>query len=209
LISRFPLTVLVVFAASTWALILAGHSWVIPASFFTPLSIVVGALSVVLLVFDRVAWRWPGVRAVVRRPDLRGTWQGTLKSDWKKDDGTPVEPIAVFMVIHQTFSEIHPRLLTPESHDMTITATVEREPDGRFAVARLYRNEPKLEVRHRSPIHRGGLHLLVAGDNGDRLQGEYWTDRGTRGSLDLRLVSRRRALDYEAAGSLSKTAGAE
>lgn len=204
MISRFPLTVLVAFAACVWALVLAGHGWLIPASFFTPLSFVIGALSLVLLAFDRVAWSWPGVRILAQRPDLRGTWRGTLKSDWTKEDGSHVEPIGVFLVVHQTFSEIHLRLLTPESHSTAIAATVHREPDERFAVASVYRNEPKLEVRQRSPIHRGGLHLLVVGEDGDRLQGEYWTDRGTRGSIDLRRVSRRAALDYESAGSLAR-----
>lgn len=46
MISRFPLAVLVVFAASLWALFLAGHGWAIPVSFFTPISVVVGILSV-------------------------------------------------------------------------------------------------------------------------------------------------------------------
>ena len=206
MISRFPLTVLVIFAASAWALVLAGHGRVIPMSFFTPLSVVIGVLSLVLLAFDRIAWRWPGVRSLARRPDLRGTWGGTLTSNWKKEDGSATDPIEVFLVIHQTFSDIHLRLLTPELHSISITASVLHEPDARFAVASLYRGEPKLEVRHRSPIHRGGLYVSVAGDDGSRLLGEYWTDRNTQGSLDLRMVSRRAALDYEAAKSLSKQA---
>lgn len=106
------------------------------------------------------------------------------------------------MVIHQTFTGVHLRLLTPESHSVTVTATVMQEHDQRSSVAGIYRNEPKLAVRDRSPIHYGGLRLLVVGAGEDRLQGEYWTDRGTRGSLDLHFVTRRKALDYDAANAM-------
>jgi hypothetical protein len=55
-------------------------------------------------------------------------------------------------------------------------------------VAVLYRNDPKVSVRDRSPIHFGGMHLRVSGE--DALEGDYWTDRKTSGRLTLKRVSR-------------------
>lgn len=202
MISRFPLTVLILFAASVWALVLAGHGWAIPVSFFTPLSLVVGATSMLLLVFDRVAWRWPLVGHLAHRPDLRGTWAGTLQSDWKGPDGHAIGPIRVFLVVHQTFGDIHIRLLTPESASVSLNAVIEQAQDDRYAVTAIYRNEPKREVRHRTPIHHGGLRLSVVGVDGTGLQGEYWTDRHTSGSMDLSLLSRTKAPDYATATAM-------
>jgi len=51
-----------------------------------------------------------------------------------------------------------------------------------FAV---YRNESKLEVRDRSPIHYGALALTVQGTPAQSLVGFYWTDRNTRGDIEL------------------------
>jgi hypothetical protein len=47
----------------------------------------------------------------------------------------------------------------------------------------VYRNEPKLSVRDRSPIHYGAIVLDVQGDPVKELAGCYWTDRNSRGEL--------------------------
>jgi hypothetical protein len=65
-----------------------------------------------------------------------------------------------------------------------------RSTDGSFRVAAIYRNEPKVEVRQRSPIHYGGMLLTVQGEPPSRLEGHYWTDRNTRGDLILEGVIR-------------------
>lgn len=202
MIGRFPLTVLVVLGAGIWALVLAGHGWVIPTAFFTPLSLTVGALVCILLVFDRWAWRWPGVSLASSRPDLRGTWMGEVRSDWKDATGSTAAPIRASLVVHQTYTEVHLRMLTAESESVSLATSLRKTPDGRYVLTAVYLNQPKIEVRHRSPIHNGGLKLQVSGE-GDRLLGEYWTDRGTCGSLDFGPVSRVQALDFQVAEKLA------
>lgn len=199
MISRFPLTVLVLFAASAWALFLAGHGWVIPSSFFSPISGVVGVLSLALLAFDRWLWRARWIREVVGRPVLLGTWSGTLQTTWLDTDGKTPDPIPVFLVVTQTFSDLHVRMLTAESESLTMSVAVTQQPDERFEIAGLYRNTPRLGHRDRSPIHHGGLHLAVAGLDGQRLEGQYWTDRRTAGTLTLKRISTERAPDFQSA----------
>jgi hypothetical protein len=139
---------------------------------------------------------------VTERPNLSGTWKGFLQSDYKKD-GKTIAPIETYMIIHQSFSEIHLRQLTAESTSLSVTAHVEKEKDKKLYILAIYRNEPKREVIERSPIHYGAMKLLLGGDNADRLVGEYWTDRGTKGSLNLQLVEQREVSDFLSAQKLS------
>jgi hypothetical protein len=42
-----------------------------------------------------------------------------------------------------------------------------------------------LSVRNRSAMHYGALQLSVAGSPPERIEGQYWTDRDTKGELSL------------------------
>jgi hypothetical protein len=194
--NRFAVTIVTLFAASLWALVLAHNGWVIPPSFFAPLSAVVTATVVVLAAFNSWIWRWPVVRSLVKRPDLRGTWRGTIRSS---SDAAPIE---VFMVIRQTFSTLHLRLLSAESQSFSLTANVVEEAPGQDAVTWVFRNEPRLLVRSRSSIHHGGGLLRASGSS---LAGHYWTDRSTSGEVKLELLTRTAVNDYDAAMRLGAT----
>jgi len=147
----------------------------------------VSAVLVALWAFNRTLWHWPGIRALGgSTPDLRGTWRTTLRSSWvNPETGATVAPIAAYMAIRQTYSSLSLRLMTPESSSELLSVELLRSTDGSFRVAAIYRNEPKVEVRHRSPIHYGGMLLTVQGESPSRLEGHYWTDRNTRGDIIL------------------------
>jgi hypothetical protein len=81
-------------------------------------------------------------------------------------------------------------LFTRESSSQFVADELTVGADGRFVIFVVYQNEPKAQVRHRSPIHYGALKLVVQGSPATALEGVYWTDRLTRG--DIRLSERRR-----------------
>ncbi|KYF65103.1 hypothetical protein [Sorangium cellulosum] len=199
--SRAPLTILVLFGAALWALVLSGHGWPVPLSFFTPLSAVVSGLSVLLLLWDAWLWRldllhpWP-----VSQPVLRGTWRGQL---------TPAtgEPLPIFLVVEQTFSTVETRTFTDESRSASIAARLDRV-DGDFLLAAVYRNEPDLRLQKRSRVHRGAVALRVHGPRPAELRGCYWTDRDTKGELHFERVSRQLASDFKSAAALARAAPA-
>lgn len=200
MISRFPLMILVASSAAIWALVLSGHGWVIPLSFFTPLSIVVGALSILLLVFDRWAWALPGIRRFTNRPDLRGTWMGVIRPSRVHSDGEQHQfPIEAFIVIRQTFTAVHLRLITRESMSVSLLASLTEEQDGTSKVNGIYRNIPAQSVRSRSPIHHGGLILNIGGPPPTFMFGHYWTDRQSQGELEVKWKSKECAADFETA----------
>lgn len=203
MIDRLPLTILVVIAIGIHALILSRHGWVIPASFFSPLSAVVSVLALFLLVFDKWVWAWPLVRVIAKRPDLRGTWKAELRSNWlDPDTKLPGKAIEAYIVVRQTASSVYVRLMTQESHSTSVAASLLPEADGAYLLSSIYRNEPRLSKRGDSPIHHGGLVLRLSGAPVQRMSGHYWTDRKSDGEIDLKHLSRKAADDFEAARAL-------
>ena len=204
---RLPISILVGLAACTWALVLVVAGSEIGWGFAKPFSVVVGVISVALAGFDRWLWRWPLVRSVVGRPDLQGTYWGVIRSEWlNPDGGQKPEPIPAAVVIRQTYTTTTLTLFTAESSSTTIAAALYEGPDGRFAVAGLYRNEPRLPLQKQSRMHHGGIRLHLAGTGTDtRLDGNYWTDRSTHGEMDLVRISRLRASDFTEARAVALT----
>jgi hypothetical protein len=138
-----------------------------------------------LLVFDRYAWRWPGIRKLTGRPGLHGTWHGRLASDWvnpKTNERVPPDP-DVFLVIRQRFWSISVRQLTKESASASMTASLTSGEDGVHELVFIYGNKPKQEFRHRSEIHHGAAVLTAPRSVGDGIEGHYFTDRKTCGDL--------------------------
>lgn len=205
---RLPLSILVGLAACTWALVLVVTGSNLGWEFAKPFSLVVGVVSGALAGFDRWLWRWPGIRTAVGRPDLEGTYWGVIRSEWvNPDTGQKPAPIPAAIVIKQTYTCITVTLCTAESTSSTIAATLDEGPDGRFAVAGLYRNEPRLSVQERSRMHHGGVRLHLAGPD-TRLHGSYWTDRDSKGEMEFTRVSAKRAADFAEAKGLAEQGAA-
>jgi hypothetical protein len=206
---RFPLTILVGLAACTWlAVAVVLYDATPELAFFKPLSIVAGVVATILALFDRLIWRIPYLDLVHGVPNLNGTWKGELRSMWvAPDTGQPPPPKVVYLVVRQTYSSATVRMLTDESSSLSIAASLVPETDGSLLLTYLYRNEPKLSVQDKSRLHYGGVKLRLVGKN-DRLSGEYWTHRESKGEMDFERVSRQSVLDFGSAKALSAEASA-
>lgn len=175
----------------------------VTAGLFKPCGAVVTVLTLLLLAFDK--WLW-GFRILhpwfVDRPYLKGTWKGVLVSSYI-DPATqkPVPPIEAYLVIRQTYSTIHLRLMTQQSASESIANNIPKGEDGVYSVASVYRNTPKLAHRSHSEIHHGALTLRVEGDPVTALTGEYWTDRLTRGEMTFMEKSETLYFDFASASA--------
>ena len=97
------------------------------------------------------------------------------------------------MAVRQSLTTLSMRLMTAESSSRLIAHKMVEENDGVFLVTGVYTNTPKLELRgDRSEIHYGALLLQVLGDPPISLEGHYWTDRNSRGSM--RLSNKKKAI---------------
>ena len=188
MLTRTHITILLVLAVVTWAIAL----WVLGLPFTweysKPFAITVSILSGACFVFDKWLWKWPIFNNwLVSQPNLHGTWKVLLKSDWiNPETKQQVAPIECIMTIRQTYSRFSARLFTRESSSYLVAHKIEQQNDGIFQLLGTYQNTPDITLRgKRSEIHYGALVLEVRGDPPKSLVGHYWTDRGTKGSLEL------------------------
>jgi len=148
----------------------------------------VAVLVALLLLFcwDRVLWQWgffQRFRVVPR--DVRGTWKGTLVTQWvDPDTGEVPPPKPAFLVVRQTASSISVVQLTDESRS---TSTFGRVTDDGTSASLdyMYLNRPDSRVEHRSRMHHGSTALDLIGRPVTRMKGRYWTSRDSKGELEF------------------------
>jgi uncharacterized membrane protein YbaN (DUF454 family) len=163
-----------------------------------PLLLIAAAL------FERWGWRWKRLHPyLVQMPVVRGTWRGELESLWE-DPETKTRPAkkVVYLAIEQTLTESVARLMSNESSSDQLVGVIRRRPGGRFFLSAIYQNTPLIDRREASPIHFGAMTLDIYGHPPSRLEGEYWTERPSKGKLVLSGHSLRLAESYEDAHKL-------
>jgi len=203
MISRSHLSTLVYIAFALWAVILTLRGVSLPTQWRDPLPWVITGLLGVVWCFDQWLWRLPLVRAWFGSPpNLRGTWKATLRSNWVDPSGQRIAPIEAYAVIRQTYSSLFMRLLTKESSSESLAAAFDHASDGGWSLVTVYRNTPGPFVVHRSRPHFGGVILSGRGRRPTTLQGQYWTDRDTRGELHMTSRNRRLLNDFASASGV-------
>lgn len=201
MLTENQLKALVAVAVVIWAGVLIFQHQPVSLHSLTPFSYVVTGLSGVLLLWERWLWAWPAFRPwLTSRPDVRGTWKGTLHSSWidpKTRQHRP--PSEVYYVIRQTYSTIDVRIVTVDSLSESLSGNVFCDKVGVYKLATTYRNIPRLLERDRTPVHHGGALFNLIGDPIHKLDGEYWTDRGTSGELIFTARTRGIVHDFDEA----------
>jgi hypothetical protein len=156
-----------------------------PFNFLSSFSYVIAACSVTIFFWEHWMWAWRVFRPWLNtRPDLRGTWKGQLLSNWADPQtGHRSGPIEAYLVVRQTYSSISVQLFSLQSISASLSASIVTEAEGLRTLFVTYRNVPSVLLREDSPIHYGGMMLLALGVPAIKLDGEYWTDRRTKGAV--------------------------
>jgi SMODS-associating 2TM, beta-strand rich effector domain len=202
--NRVKITAYLVTGAWSVALLILGVK--VPGTASKVLGILPIAIVLLFASFDNWLWRLGPVKRLIKQPDLNGTWKGTLTS--YRADGTGQEaahaPIPIFLVIRQSYLSLSITLLSQESRSRSLTGLVQVNHPDDFTVYYHYTNVPGLAHRDRSPVHDGSARLDVAGVSPSSLDGEYWTDRRTRGTFTVYRAGKKRYGTYaEAAAELN------
>jgi hypothetical protein len=166
-------------AAALWLGVALALKAPVDASWLKPAGVVMSAVVLLLLGFDRWAWRWLPT-SVMKRPKLHGTWKATL--EWKADDGDGIESKPCFLVVRQTFSTVTVDLLTEVASSQSRSAAI-REDNGRCSLWFSYWAAAGALHRDGNAPHRGAAQLVIATKPRTRLEGDYWTERQTRGRI--------------------------
>lgn len=184
----------VIVTAATWATTTAILGF--PTSWWSALRPFLSAITVagiILGIYNYWAWRFIGIRAwVAKTPDLSGTWQFKLQSEWVDPKTSQRVPeINGYAQVDQTAGHFTLRMFTIESHSKTIAYAFAYDQSV-YTLSIVYENKPNIRFRqNRSRFHLGAATFLVRSVYPDRIEGEYWTERETIGTL--RLTERRRS----------------
>jgi len=144
------------------------------------------------MIFIGHAWKWRCFYPLlVQTPNLSGVWKGEMKSNYKKD-GVIIDPIPFEINITQNFFNTQIELKTKESESRSIAASFDIEKlRGFHRIIYTYENEPKVQVKERSQIHRGTVILNFEEKfYVEKLEGKYYTDRQTEGDMILERVEK-------------------
>jgi hypothetical protein len=86
--------IVVFLSGGIWFLLLILQGANAEAGWLRTLGGVAGIVVLLMIGFNRYAWRWPGVHRLTKRRVLDGTWKGSLRSDWiDPNTGQGLDPI--------------------------------------------------------------------------------------------------------------------
>lgn len=149
--------------------------------------IVAMADGIAYFIFTVWLWRWNLLQGwLVPFPDLNGTWQGYIQTNWKDTEGQTPDSIPTILTIKQSFGRISCVMRTEEMESHSYLEGFCIDKDGQ--VRRLcysYTSRPKTSLRERSTPHDGSILFNIIGTPVNKLNGEYWTQRQTTGSIML------------------------
>ena len=191
MLTRIQIGIALAIAVVAWGMCLVVFGEAVSWTLLKPFFAVVGVMAGVALFVEHAAWAWGWLNGwLLDIPDLRGTWRVKLVSDWV-DPATEqgIAPIDCYMSVTQTASTLQMCLLTAESKSYFLAHSLRRTPGGSgYEIVGLYTNKPQLGFRPKqSGIHLGAVNLETHGPmtKPNTIDGEYWTDRKTTGTLTL------------------------
>lgn len=129
--------------------------------------------TVLMFVYERWIWKFINV---MRIPVLAHKYTGKIifSKDGKKEEREAE------LNINQTLLSVRVRFKTNESRSHSIHSVID-ESNGYPQLLYYYLNEPDSNLRDVSPIHYGHASLDLS--NPKKLEGSYFTDRNTRGTI--------------------------
>jgi hypothetical protein len=136
-------------------------------------------VTLLLLAFDRWLWRYAPFRWAVRRPVLHGTWKMIQRTTYEP---RAHETIESYLVVHQTYSTIRVNGLYAISDSQSLSADLAVDK-SRCVLVYIFRTDAHTMYRAGNPPSRGAAALKVGRKPWLHLVGDYWMERGTRGSV--------------------------
>lgn len=135
-------------------------------------------LSVLWFVFEKWLWRYVPPK-VIRQYIICGEWSGKLYYEYKGKKGVK----DLRLTIKQTFLRTDICIRSNEMVGKSIASKWRFDQDKLFYI---YQTDPKTEFKDANPIQYGGAQIKITPEDMTAIRIEYWTDRGTKGYMELK-----------------------
>jgi hypothetical protein len=152
-------------------------------NYLTFISKSVSIVTMFWIVYFNYFWKIKFMNKIFNIPNLNGTWNGTLNSDWKDEHGNGVEEIEFYIVIKQNFLNLHIKTFTEKYAGKSYIEKMDfNEKEGEINIAYFYCSD----IISSEEDNRQGVAELRVLENIIRLDGKYWTRNKTCGSINVR-----------------------
>lgn len=149
-------------------------------------------------------WKICILNNIFYRPNLNGTWKGSLKSDWIDEKGNKIPAKEIYLVIRQNFLKIHFTTFTNTfiGYSYSETFSLNKET-GLKNISYLYRKDTS--ILNDEDLREGAAELrLIYDKNFKKLVGKYWTNTKTQGKITVEFFNENHIDSYESAEKLWK-----
>jgi hypothetical protein len=149
---------------------------------FQSLETTVTILILVATGFIGLAWRWRIFQGwLVTIPDISGPWSGNIVPLGNEDDEPNTIPMDVS--VSQTLFSVVVVMNTSAMKSRSFAANLSRDSrTGEVQLVYTYSSDPQIPEREANPRHDGTAILSI---QGPQMRGRYFTDRRTRGQIEL------------------------
>ena len=171
--------------------------------FFRGVTSSIGITTGIFFIFGKWAWKWvwkvcPKLNDWVF-PDLNGRWQGVVTSNWpivqkllpeyEEENNTALSEHPITIDIKQTMFSIHLTMNADDNYSSSETIMVVPNKDkqsGTITLYELYQARVLTPKQNDSEGSRGAgvLTYRKDTDQGELIEGHYWTDRNWRDGLN-------------------------
>lgn len=126
-------------------------------------------------IYDNWLWEY---NPFDKTPKINGVYRG--KIIYKYDSKYNEKEIS--LIINQSNTNIRVRVETDEITSNSVVSDIIQENEN-YVLYYTYVTNPRHKYSHKNPIQYGTTKFEI--ENGQLLSGKYWTDRGTKGDIDL------------------------
>ena len=157
------------------------------------------SVSIVVLfwgLYFKWLWKCSLFKRLLYRPNISGTWKGSLASDWKDEKDLPIQPKVFFIVIRQNF--LNTSLTTFTDNFLGVSYAENLLLDdlrGEKKLVYLYRKDTADVGMQES--NEGACELRIDERLPMNMEGRYWSNIKTKGVIKVFKVSDNFILNFQ------------